>query len=263
MNGLAVADIAPTILPLVPTRVQNKRTVGQAMVDSTWEMDINGEPPFMALIQLMHLRVATMDAYHDPQATDTFTWPWDASGQYTARSVYRALHLGLAISPTYECIWRSGAILKCKIFAWLAVQYRLWTSDRRARHGLQDSTTACYTCLQEEDTVDHILLHCPYAREVWHLCFTQISVTVRQPQPGDSLEAWWLQVRSAIVTRDRRGFDTIVIFVAWSLWKQRNAGVFGRLEQQRRPRQLVHQIFDELREWDEAGVGRIHRLVSS
>ena len=114
MNGLAVEDIAPAILPLVSTRVQNKRTVGQAMVDSRWEMDINGEPPFMALIQLMHLRVVTTDAYRDPQVPDTFTWPWDASGQYTARSVYRALHLGLATSPMYECIWRSGAILKCK-----------------------------------------------------------------------------------------------------------------------------------------------------
>ena len=36
------------------------------------------------------------------------------------------------------CVWRSWAPLKCKIFAWLAMQYRLWTSDRRARHGLQD-----------------------------------------------------------------------------------------------------------------------------
>mgnify|MGYP005835639323 CR=1 FL=1 len=185
------------------------------------------------------------------------------SGQYTARSVYRALHLGLATSPRYECIWRSGAILKCKIFAWLAVQYRLWTSDRRARHGLQDTTAACYTCLQEEDMVDHILLLCPYAKEVWHLCFTEIRVTVRQPQSGDSLEPWWLQARNAISKTDRRGFDTTVIFVAWSLWKQRNARVFGRVAQQRSPRQLVHQIFDELKEWDEADVGGIHRFMSS
>jgi hypothetical protein len=42
----------------------------------------------------------------------------------------------------------------------------LLTLDR-ARHGLQDLPNACYTCLQEEDNVDHVLVLCPYARHVW------------------------------------------------------------------------------------------------
>lgn len=46
----------------------------------------------------------------------------------------------------------------------------LWTLDRRARHGLPDKPSACYTCLQDEDNVDHILAHCVYAQENWHYC---------------------------------------------------------------------------------------------
>jgi hypothetical protein len=55
-----------------------------------------------------------------------------------------------------SCIWRSWAPLKCIIFSWLALQYRIWTLDRRAHHGLQDRASPCDVCLQEEDNTDHI-----------------------------------------------------------------------------------------------------------
>lgn len=34
-----------------------------------------------------------------------------------------------------------------ELFCWLALRYRLWTSDRRHRHGLQDAPDPCFTCL--------------------------------------------------------------------------------------------------------------------
>jgi hypothetical protein len=72
-------------------------------------------------------------------------------------------------------IWRSFAPLKCKIFGWLAIRRRLWTSDRRAQHGLQDHLDPCGTCLQEEDNVDHILSQCLYAKMVWFDCLRKLG----------------------------------------------------------------------------------------
>ena len=69
-----------------------------------------------------------------------------------------------------NCIWRSWAPLKIKNCVWLAFKCRLWTSDRRVRHGLQEETSSCFTCLQEEDTVAHIFAGCIYARQVWFEC---------------------------------------------------------------------------------------------
>lgn len=191
----------------------------------------------------------------------TYTKDCAASGTYTARSVYQRLCLRLMRSPTYECIWRSGAILKSKIFAWLAVQYRLWTSDRRARHGLQDDTSICFLCLQEEDIIDHILVHCGYAKEVWHLCLSRVGVGVPQSAQSATFAAWWLEARKTIPTKQRRGFDTLVVVIAWSIWKQRNARVFGRIGQQRTPHLLVGQIMDELKDWKTVGVGRLEPFV--
>jgi hypothetical protein len=132
----------------------------------------------------------------------------------------------------YRPLWKSFAPLKCKIFVWLALRYRLWTADRRFRHGLEDRTHACYTCLQEEDTVDHILTQCPYARMVWLGCLNRWDLHVEEPQGHRSLQAWWNSTRDRVQKKDRKRFDTLVILVAWTLWKQRNARTFGNRQKQ-------------------------------
>lgn len=71
----------------------------------------------------------------------------------------------------------------------------------------------------------------------------------------ETFVGWWLRERAAFRGEDRRGFDSVVIETAWSLWKQRNARVFHRPEQLKSPEELVKQILDELQEWIRAGVG--------
>jgi hypothetical protein len=50
---------------------------------------------------------------------------------------------------------------------------------------------------------------------------------------------------------DRKGFDTFVRLVAWSLWKESNARVFNA--QARQPQPLVELIRSEGRLWVAAG----------
>lgn len=166
-------------------------------------------------------------------------------------------------SPMAKCIWRSWAPLKCKIFAWLAMQYRIWTSDRRARHGLQDEPSPCYTCLQDQDDADHILSCCTYAREVWCTIWDTIHIDVNDSLPTDTPLQWWLRERGNFHRADMRGFDTLFIATMWSLWKQRNARVYNRIDQQMRPREAAMAILGELAEWKQAvgGVGGLQRFV--
>lgn len=130
-------------------------------------------------------------------------------------------------------IWKCYTPLKAKILSWLAVQYRLRTSDRRFRHGLQDSTSPCFVCLQEEDTSDHILVQCSHARQVWFICFRKLQLQTEIPETDSTLEEWWTEQRLRFTERKlRRRFDTLVIPITWSLWKHRNAWVFGNSRQQ-------------------------------
>lgn len=182
-------------------------------------------------------------------------WRCSPSGFYTAKDTYKALCEGFEKMEGASWVWQSWAPLKCKIFAWLALKGRLWTSDRRCRHGLQDEVSPCYTCLQEEDTVQHILVNCPYARQVWFKCARRLQVRVGLPQLTDSLQLWWRRERSRFSNKDRRGLDTFVILGCWRLWKQRNARVFHNTRGQFSVSGLVEQIIADWNLWRSAGLG--------
>lgn len=78
------------------------------------------------------------------------------------------------------------------------------------------------------------------------------------PSPQDTVH-WWSVARSNF--HSRRGFDSLFILTAWSLWKQRNARVFGRTQQQLNPAQVLNRILEEIEEWKKAGAGGLDRLA--
>jgi hypothetical protein len=108
------------------------------------------------------------------------------------------MHHGSVYLRMAEAIWSAKAPLKCQLFMWLAVLNRIWTSERRERHGLQDSVDACAVSLQAEDTVDHILVQCPFAREVWFSCLTKLRTRVRPPSHDSNLQDWWSEERDRL-----------------------------------------------------------------
>lgn len=232
-----------------PTDVQ------QALENNAWLLDIHGDLSFTAHLQLVHLAHAVSSVQRNANDGDQFSWPSNASGVYTTKSVYQRLCLGMERSPFALCIWRSWAPLKCKIFAWLAAQHRLWTSDRRVRHGLQELPSPCFSCLQDEDNVEHILIQCVYAREVWHYCLTECNIEAPTPVSDSTVMDWWLRARSQFRRAERRGFDTIIMITLWALWKQRNARAFNRQEQFKPPWHLWIQISREVKELQLAGFG--------
>lgn len=213
----------------------------------------------------MHLCHALASVHRDVNEPDLFCWPATNTASYSAKSIYDYLCSGLQKSPTAACTWRSRATLKCKLFIWLALQYRLWTSDSRARHGLQDQPSPCFTCLQAEDNVDHILAKCTFAQEVWHRVFNLLGLNVVGTTQNDTFSDWWMRERKKFRGADRRGFDTLVTAVAWILWKQRNARVFSRHDQQKPALLIPNLVIDEITTCHTAGlgVGRLQHFVRS
>ena len=63
---------------------------------------------------------------------------------------------------------------------------------------------------------------------------------------------WWLDARKRFLKHSPKGFDSFVMLICWTLWKQRNARVFGS-GQIKNEQDTVDMIFDELRMWATAG----------
>jgi hypothetical protein len=111
-------------------------------------------------------------------------------------------------------VWRSAAPQKCKIFCWLAKHRRLPTNARRFQHQLATSV-ACPSCPLDED-VDHLLLTCHRAREMW-LFFSPAS-NLNGPCSFPEL----LQRRCQSLEA-----STVHLAIAWNIWKRRNTLVFN------------------------------------
>lgn len=113
----------------------------------------------------------------------------------------------------WQRVWKTWVPSRCKFFSWLLLFNRCWTSDRLARHGLPHPHQ-CPLCGQEDETGQHLIVSCVFAREVW---FSILRVVGLQHLAPNSLDlqfvTWW---RSAALSLDEQrchGFKSLVILV--------------------------------------------------
>jgi hypothetical protein len=205
--------------------------------------------------QCLILWEAVETVERDTSRPDQISWKGAESGTYTAKCTYEMLYQGSVRWSMCTPVWGSFAPMKCKIFIWLTLKYRLWTSDRRARHGLQELPDACHTCLQEEDNADHIFTLCPYARQVWCKVLQSAELQIADPGVSGNLERWWTEARKRVRRTDRKRFDSLVISTTWTLWKQRNARAFGNEREQKTVDQMAVLIRQDFHLWESAKRG--------
>lgn len=75
--------------------------------------------------------------------------------------------------------------------------------------------------------MQHILLQCVFAREVWFHTLSLIGLQCLTPGTAESsFQDWWHRSGTKIQKAQKKGFNSVVILVAWWLWKHRNSCVF-------------------------------------
>jgi hypothetical protein len=148
-------------------------------------------------------------------------------------------------------LWKIKAPSKCRFFLWLVLHGRCRTSERLQQHGLANHGN-CALCAQEPESLDHLLLHCVYSREIWFCIFRRRGWLTLLPTDQDSTIAWWLASRKRISKVCRPLFDSVFALVVWRLWNERNERIFRSTTSL--PHRLVDKISDELRDWSNAGL---------
>lgn len=126
-------------------------------------------------------RVSTVELH--TTSTDMVAWAWEKDGSFSTRSSYVAKFWGREVFPTTDFTWKSRTPLQCWFFS-LALKNRCWTSDRLARRGLPHEDSCPY-CAQHEESINHILLDCVFARHVW----STVCTTLCSPEWVPSVDA--------------------------------------------------------------------------
>ena len=142
---------------------------------------------------------------------------------FAVKLMYRKLiHFPPTDFPWYS-IWNPIVPPKLDFFAWEASWDKVLTLDQLKRRGFT-LVNRCFLCEEEEETIDHLLIHCSTAKMLWNLLLAIVDynwvfpLTVRQ-----ALLAW----QSARVGKKRkRIWLAAPLCLFWTVWNERNRAAF-------------------------------------
>jgi hypothetical protein len=152
-----------------------------------------------------------------PEQSDKWSYIW-GNGSYLVNKVYDHLMGHEYAHSSFKWIWRSKCKMKQKVFFWLLLQNRINTRGMLRRRNMTLDSYSCELCLlHREETLRHLFLSYPFAKNCW------ASINVLIPS--------WLRATRATTYMKRHiglPFATeIIISMCWCIWKERNAWLFS------------------------------------
>jgi hypothetical protein len=107
---------------------------------------------------------------------------------------------------------------KCKNYAWLALQNRLWTADRLEKRGWPNCGL-CPLCKQTMKSANHLFVHCRFTRRIWELLKEWIGLHGIHPRQwsGLSINEWWTML-AAGSTPNRKALASLALLTVWEVW---------------------------------------------
>lgn len=198
-------------------------------------------------------------------AADALRWLGTKDGVYSVKSGYHAAMAEVAdeiledeATPEFDwkkTVWNLKLAPKVKMFTWKSLKGILPVGETLvARHINVDPR--CKRCGGSE-SINHLLFHCPFAREVWN----------HSPLAGSfdisgltDLRADWAELHSLGCLPPTGLISTpLVPWIFWSLWKARNKWVFEKFAGN--PADVLSQAITAAKEWEGAQVQVEKRLL--
>nr|KUM45132.1 hypothetical protein ABT39_MTgene3632 [Picea glauca] len=112
---------------------------------------------------------------------DVLLWAdGDATGSIIVKNIYAALqqqhNSGVEI-PWIQQLWNWKVPLKLKLFTWLIGKERILTWDAFQRRGWE-GPGICLLCNNAPEDLQHLLVHCPFTKEVWYRSIKHFSLPI-------------------------------------------------------------------------------------
>ncbi|RVW43414.1 putative ribonuclease H protein [Vitis vinifera] len=150
---------------------------------------------------------------------DKVVWTETKSGIFSAKSLYLALEADCPSSFPSSCIWKVWVQPKISFFAWEAAWGKALTLDLVQRRGWS-LANRCYMCMEKEETIDHLLLHCSKTRVLWELLFSLFGVSWVMPCSVREILLSWQT--SSVGKKHRKVWRAAPLHIFWTVWKARN-----------------------------------------
>ena len=154
---------------------------------------------------------------------DMVVWTETKSGKFSAKSLYLALEADCPVMFPFSCIWNGWVQPKISFFAWEAAWGKALTLDLVQKRGWS-LANRCFMCLEKEETINHLLLHCSKIRALWELLFTLFGVYWVLPSlVRETLLSWH---GSFVGNKRKKVWRATPLHIFWTVWKTRNRLAF-------------------------------------
>ena len=85
---------------------------------------------------------------------------------FSVKSMYKGFGISPAFDLPYLLVWNPVVPPKIGVFAWEAAWGKVLTLDQLKCRGMTFSNR-CFMREEEEETIDHLLIHCKSAKMLW------------------------------------------------------------------------------------------------
>jgi hypothetical protein len=90
----------------------------------------------------------------------------------------------------WKSVWKAKVPPKVAFFVWTAALGKILTMENLRRRGIIVVNWCCM-CKVDGESVDHLLLHCPYAKELWDMIFGLFGLQWVMPKTVLDLMYCW------------------------------------------------------------------------
>ena len=146
--------------------------------------------------------------------------------RFSVKLFYKFLVLPqISLFPS-RCVWNPWVPTKVGFFAWEASLGKVLTLDQLKRRG-RALANRCFLCGEEEETIDHLLIHCSKARILWDLLLAIFGVSWVFPlSVKETLLSWQ---GSFVDKRRKKAWMAAPLCILWTVWRERNKIVFDNV----------------------------------
>ena len=143
------------------------------------------------IIQLQAL-LQTLEGRHLCNTVENLRiWLADSSGLFSCKSAFAWLRNDNSFPVNYQakCIWKLKIPVKVKVFIWLQILGKLNVHShlQRRRPYLSMSLGWCVMCKRDNESIDHLFLHCDFSFRLWSKILKELGIVWVMPRSSSEL----------------------------------------------------------------------------
>ncbi|KAL9672249.1 hypothetical protein QQ045_028499 [Rhodiola kirilowii] len=163
---------------------------------------------------------------------DRIVWAYSTDGMFNTNSLMQAAMTIKRNKKNWEQIpfhlWSGVAPPKVETLIWRIYMESLPSKEALGRRRVlrREEDLSCVLCEKEQETADHLLIHCSWSWLLWSMCLQWWGAAWVMPEKVKALlESWIIEGRKKSY---KRLWKTLCYAVLWSIWDERNKRCFQK-----------------------------------